>query len=221
PEEGTISIACFERTNSQLELTISDDGRGIDRDQLARRAKKARPESDAELLELLCVPGLSTRDEATTTSGRGMGMDIVRRTVEQLGGTLTLQSRPGTGTRFVIHVPLTISIVDAFTFDCAEERFVVPVAMIEEILELDPDKLVRGPTRSDTRIFERRGEAIAVVPLATIFGLGQKRADARKALVVRRNGAATAFAVDRVVAQQEVVVRPLETLSSRPSESAA
>ena len=210
PEEGTISIACFERTNSQLELTISDDGRGIDRDQLARRAGKPRPESDAELLALLCLPGLSTRDEATTTSGRGMGMDIVRRTVEQLGGSLTLQSRPGAGTRFVIHVPLTISIVDAFTFECAGQRFVVPVTMIEEILELEPAKLVRGPTTSDTRIFERRGEAIPVVPLATIFGLVRGGADARKALVVRRNGAATAFAIDRVVGQQEVVVRPLE-----------
>ena len=209
PEEGTITIACFERTNSQLELTIADDGRGIDRDQVARRAGQPRPESDAALLELLCLPGLSTRDQLTTTSGRGMGMDIVRRTVEQLGGNLTLQSRPGVGTRFVIHVPLTISIVDAFTFECAGQRFVVPVTMIEEILEIDPLKLVRGPSRSTTRIFERRGEAIPVVPLATVFGLGAD-GDARKALVVRRNGEPTAFAIDRVVGQQEVVVRPLE-----------
>jgi two-component system chemotaxis sensor kinase CheA len=137
-------------------------------------------------------------------------MDIVRRTVEQLGGNLLLQSRPGAGTRFVIHVPLTISIVDAFTFECAGQCFVVPVTMVEEILELDPQKLVRGPTRSDTRILQRRGQAIPVVPLASVFGLVRSGSDARKALVVRRNGEATAFAVDRVVGQQEVVVRPLE-----------
>jgi two-component system chemotaxis sensor kinase CheA len=210
PAEGTISLACFERTNSQLELTIADDGRGIDRDQVARRAGRSRPEDDAALLDLLCLPGLSTRDQPTTTSGRGMGMDIVRRTVEQLGGSVTLQSRPGAGTRFVIHVPLTISIVDAFTFECAGQRFVVPVTMIEEILDIDPLKLVRGPTRSKTRIFERRGQAIPVVPLASVFCLADGGVEARKAFVVRRNGDPTAFAVDRVVAQQEVVVRPLE-----------
>ncbi|HEX8954127.1 MAG TPA: chemotaxis protein CheW [Polyangia bacterium] len=210
PAEGTITIACFERTNSQLELTIADDGRGIDRDRVARCAGRSRPEDDAALLDLLCLPGLSTRDQPTTTSGRGMGMDIVRRTVEQLGGSLTLQSRPSAGTRFVIHVPLTISIVEAFTFECAGQRFVVPVTMIEEILDLDPLKLVRGPTRSTTRIFERRGEAIPVVPLASVFCLTDGSLDPRKAFVVRRNGEPTAFAIDRVVAQQEVVVRPLE-----------
>lgn len=210
PEEGTITIACFERTNSQLELTISDDGRGIDRDQIAQRAGKPRPESDAELLELMCLPGLSTRDQVTTTSGRGMGMDIVRRTVEQLGGSLILQSRPGTGSRFVIHVPLTISIVDAFSFECGGQRFVVPVTMIEEILELEAAKLVRGPARGDLRLFERRGEAIPVVQLATVFGLAAARGNSMKALLVRRNGEPMAFAIDRVVGQQEVVVRPLE-----------
>jgi two-component system chemotaxis sensor kinase CheA len=209
-EEGTISIACFERTNSQLELTIADDGRGIDRETVARRAGKRRPDSDVELLELLCLPGLSTREQATTTSGRGMGMDIVRRTVEQLGGSLTLQSRPKVGTRFVIHVPLTISIIDVFTFECAGQRFVVPVTMVEEVLELEPAKLVRAPGRSTTRMFERRGETIPVVPLATVFGLPRADDAGHKALVVRRNGKSTAFAIDRVVGQQEVVVRPLE-----------
>ncbi|HEX9104723.1 MAG TPA: chemotaxis protein CheW, partial [Polyangia bacterium] len=101
-------------------------------------------------------------------------------------------------------------IVDAFTFECAGQRFVVPVTMIEEILDLDPLKLVRGPTRSTTRIFERRGEAIPVVPLASVFCLTDGSLDPRKAFVVRRNGEPTAFAIDRVVAQQEVVVRPLE-----------
>jgi two-component system, chemotaxis family, sensor kinase CheA len=214
PEEGRIAIACFERTNSQLELTIADDGRGIDRQKVAARAGRPMPESEAALLDLLCLPGLSTRDEATTTSGRGMGMDIVKRVIEQLGGELTVQTRMGAGTRFVLHVPLTISIVDAFAFECGANRFVVPVTMVEEIVDLDPARLVSGPIRRGgagaARLLERRDEAVPVVQLETVFRLGDRGGAARKALVVRRNGEPMAFAVDRLLGQQEVVVRPLE-----------
>ncbi|MDB4969440.1 MAG: chemotaxis protein [Myxococcales bacterium] len=213
PAEGALTIACFERTNSQLELTISDDGRGIDRKLVADRAHRPLPDSDAALLELLCLPGLSTRDEATMTSGRGMGMDIVKRTVEQLGGELTLQTRVGVGTRFVMHVPVSISIVDAFTFECAAQRFVVPVTMVEEVVDIDPARLVRGPTRRGgeaPRLLERRNETVPVVQLESLFRLGDRGGEARKALVVRRNGEPMAFSVDRMLGQQEVVVRPLE-----------
>src|SRR5206468_2851747 len=95
----------------------------------------------------LCRPGLSTRSEATTTSGRGMGMDIVKRVVvDQLGGELALQTTPGAGTTFTLRVPLTVSIVDAFTLECAGQRYVVPVSMVEELVEVEPDKVVYGPT---------------------------------------------------------------------------
>ena len=216
PEEGNLTIACFERSNTQLEITISDDGSGVDRERVADRAGRPLPDSDAGLLELMCLPGLSTRDEASTTSGRGMGMDIVRRViVDELGGELTMQTRAGVGTRFVLHVPLTISIVDAFSFECADRRFVVPVSMVEEILEVDPAQLVRAPARPGRRahagrMLERRGEAVPYIELETLFGLATPGERARKALVVRRNNEPIAFAVDRMLGQQEVVVRPLE-----------
>jgi two-component system chemotaxis sensor kinase CheA len=216
PEEGSLSIACFERSNTQLEITITDDGRGVDRERVAQRAGRAVPESDAGLLELLCLPGLSTREEATTTSGRGMGMDIVKRViVDELGGELLMQTRAGAGTRFVMHVPLTISIVDAFSFECSNRRFVVPVRMVEEILEVDPAKLVRAPAgvgrnARAVRMLERRGETVPFVELEVVFGLGARTDGLRKALLVRRNNEPIAFAVDRMLGQQEVVVRPLE-----------
>src|SRR5205085_8866965 len=127
-----------------LVLSVSDDGRGIDRELVARRADAEPPNTDGELLELLCRPGLSTRDEVSTLSGRGMGLDIIRRVaVEQLGGELTVSSVRGVGTTFTMTVPLTVSIVDAFAFECAGERFVVPVAIVDEIVEIDEGSAVR------------------------------------------------------------------------------
>jgi two-component system chemotaxis sensor kinase CheA len=214
PERGLLEVTCVERSNTQLEIEIRDDGRGVDAAQVARRAGRELPRTDAELLDLLCMPGLSTRDKVTTTSGRGMGMDIVRRTiVDELGGELLLETQPGKGTRFVLRVPLTITIVDAFTFESAGERFCVPVATIEEILDVDHARLVQAPGTSGERssslgMLERRGEALPFVALARV--LRRTAGPSQKAFVVRRNGEPMAFAVDRLLGQQEVVVRPLE-----------
>ena len=101
PEEGVVRVACHARANGRLELTVSDDGRGVDAAAAAGRAGVPVPASSADLLELLCRPGLSTRASADATSGRGMGMDIVKRiTVDQLGGELSLDTVPGKGTAF-------------------------------------------------------------------------------------------------------------------------
>jgi two-component system chemotaxis sensor kinase CheA len=214
PEEGTLTISCFERSSTQLELTVADDGAGVDRAQVAARAGAPLPESDASLLDLLCRPGLSTRTEATTTSGRGMGLDIVKRiAVGELGGELQLRTQPGHGTAFTLRVPLTISIVDSFSFEAGGQRFLVPVSMVEEILELDHSRAVRGPSskgREGVSIFERRGEVVPVVALQDVFSLPPSTLAPGKALLVRRGGEPIAFAVSRMLGQQEVVLRPLE-----------
>jgi two-component system chemotaxis sensor kinase CheA len=223
PEEGLVRVTCRERSDNQIELTVTDDGRGVDRQAVARRAGRPVPENDEALLALLVMPGLSTRQEITTTSGRGVGMDIVKRiVVDELGGELMLRTAVGSGTSFTVRIPLSITIVDAFSFVCGGQTFVVPVAMVEEIQELDASKVVRGPDRRqavrgpDRRgparaaaILERRGEAVPVLALDELFGLGIEAGARRKAIIVRRNGEPLAFVVDRMLGQQEVVVRPL------------
>jgi two-component system chemotaxis sensor kinase CheA len=139
-------------------------------------------------------------------------MDIVRRAVvDQLGGELVLDTTPGQGTRFVLRVPLTISIVDVFTFECDKERFCVPVSTVEEIIDVDAGVLVSTTVARDVPhagIIERRGETLPVMRLAVL--LGRATQTVGKALVVRRNNEAIAFAVDRLLGQHEVVIRPLE-----------
>jgi two-component system chemotaxis sensor kinase CheA len=220
PEHATITVTSSSRNNRQIEIRIEDDGRGVDRARVAAKAGREVPTDDSALLDMLCQPGLSTRDEVDTTSGRGVGMDIVRKiVVDGLGGELLLETKPGVGTTFVIRVPLTIAIVDSFMLRCGGERFVVPVPVVEEIIVLDPARIVHGPRvgNRDTRFFARRGETVPVVDLARALGLfsdarggSEARETSAQALVVRRgHDDPVAFAIDRVLGQQETVVRPL------------
>ncbi len=244
PEEGTVTVSCFEHSDSQLELIVSDDGRGIDPVAVAHRAKREVPRDARGLLELITLPGLSTLDKATSSSGRGMGMDIVRRiAVDTLGGDLLLRTELNVGTSFTLRVPLSISILDSFSFECARQSFVVPVAVVEEIVELRPELVFRGPVlerkrrhgpsgkgrerpeydddgniiqspKIESRLLRRRGEVVPLFSLSQMFALPSDSVMSQgfyeKALVVRRQGTLYAFAVDRMIGQQEVVVRPLE-----------
>jgi two-component system, chemotaxis family, sensor kinase CheA len=211
PEEGLLRIVCVNRGGNRLELSVEDDGRGVDKEKVARRAGQPVPQTDEGLLDLLCLPGLSTREEASTTSGRGMGMDIVRGVaVGQLGGELLLSTRPGRGSTFTLRVPLSITIVDAFSFECANLRFVTPVSAVEEIVEIDPLHLTRAPgRRAQATMVQRRGQALQVLQLSSVFHL-REDAPATRALVVRRGGEATGMAVHKMLGRQEVVVRPMD-----------
>lgn len=213
PAEGALSIQYNARTNSRVELRISDDGRGIDREKVAARAGAPVPTTDADLLALITRPGLSTREETTTTSGRGFGMDIVKRiVVDELGGELHVETTPGRGSVFTIRIPLTVSILDAFTFSCGAQSFVAPVSMVEEIVEVEAGTLTdvpeMTPGRSRATLLRRRGESVPFYELDRLFG-GVNGSASRKALIVRREGAPFAFGVERMLGQQEVVVRPL------------
>jgi two-component system chemotaxis sensor kinase CheA len=209
PRAGTLHVSCTESASNMIELVVRDDGRGIDRAEVARRAGK-NVDDDAVLLDVLTGPGFSTRTTATETSGRGLGLDIVKRiAVDQLGGQLVVESTPGVGTAFTLRVPVTISIMDVFSFACGAQAFVVPVSAIEEIFELEPGQRIVPASATTVSLLERRGRAMPIVSLGALLAT-DTGADARKALVIRRNGEAIAFAVDRMLGRQEVVVRPIE-----------
>lgn len=213
PRVATLRVTCLETSSGQLELVIRDDGRGIDRAQIARRAN--RPiESDDDLLDVITTPGFSTREVATRTSGRGLGMDIVRRiAVTELGGSLELTTELGKGTAFRLLVPLTIAIIDVFSFQCGPQAFVVPVNAVDEILEITAGTVVLPPDPRTAGVavtmVERHGRPISLISLGALLAI-DGGAGARKAIVLRRSGDPIALAVDRMLGRQEVVVRPVD-----------
>ena len=219
PRAGRVRIACYEGAGNVLELSISDDGRGIDRESIARRV--GRPINDeAALLDVLTAPGFSTREAVTHTSGRGLGMDIVRRVVvRDLGGELTLATEVGAGSTFTLRVPLTIAIIDVFSFECGSQPFVVPVATVDEIIEIADTKRIESPApdggRLPIQLLERRGRPLPVIALGTILRLAAHASTPSKALVVRRKGEPLAFGIDRMLGRHEVVVRPIEDVLAR------
>lgn len=218
PRRGTIRISCDESSGNRLEIAVGDDGKGIDREQVARRAGHPIPDESA-LLDVLTTAGFSTQSTTTRTSGRGLGMDIVKRIVRELGGEMSLMTDVGIGTTFALRVPLTISIVDVFSFECAAQPFVVPVAAIEEIFEVTDCTHIDSPATARDRLrialCERRGRAIPLVSLGTLLRLERAQPEASKALVIRRNGEPLAFSVDRMLGRHEVVVRPIEDVLAR------
>jgi two-component system chemotaxis sensor kinase CheA len=213
PEEGTITVTCFEHSNTELELHVIDDGRGLDAERIAAKAGRAVPGDARGLLELITLPGLSTLDKATSSSGRGMGMEIVKRiTVETLGGSLALATTPGLGTRFTLRVPLSITILDCLSFSSGDQIFVTPVAAVDEIVEVDPARTYLPPAPGGGRLqlIERRGKSIPLLSLGDLLETSAAGKAPSKALVVKRDDEAFALGVDRMLGQQEVVVRPLE-----------
>ncbi|RKH58754.1 chemotaxis protein CheA [Corallococcus aberystwythensis] len=213
PVEGLVSLTCHTRASGQLVLTLRDDGKGVDAKAVAAAAKAPVPDSADALLDLLCRPGLSTRQEATSTSGRGMGMDIVRRiVVEQLGGELRMETRKGAGTTFTLSVPLTVTLMDAIIVECAGRRYAVAVGTVEELI--DVAGVVRPAGADGVGLVERRGAAVPLVSLARLLDATAPADGAAgqgaKALIVRQRGDPVAFAVDRLLGQQEIVLRPLE-----------
>lgn len=210
--EALLALRCRPVSSTMVEIIVSDDGRGILAEQVAERAQQPPPKNTSALLEILCRPGFSTRDEASTTSGRGMGMDIVKRTVvEQLGGQLQLETTPGAGTTFTLKVPLTISIVDAFVFECAGQRFTVPNAMIEEVIEVPAARLAHPPHMGSAHavtMLEHRGGTVPLLRLSDALATGG--GCSAHAFIIKNHGETIAFGVDRIVTQQEVVVRPLD-----------
>jgi two-component system chemotaxis sensor kinase CheA len=212
-EHGTIRVHCTRSSNSRLELTVEDDGAGVDAARVAARAGRPLPESPEELLDLMARPGLSTRDAATATSGRGMGLDIARRIVtDELGGTVSLETTPGVGTRFTLDVPITVAVVDAFRFQSEDESYLVPVGSVEEFVDVDPSEVVRGPfvnaRTNQAALLTKKGRTMPLVELSSVLGRS-RRGVSGKAIVVRRSEQLFAFGVDRLLGLHEVIVRRL------------
>jgi two-component system chemotaxis sensor kinase CheA len=211
PPAGRITLRAATSGDNVL-IEIADDGRGIDSERVAARARSlGLIAGDVQLderllLELICAPGFSTRDEADRTSGRGVGMDVVCSTVEELGGTLTLTTEKNRGTRFTIELPLTLAIADALIAIAGGQRFAFPQTVVREVIEVEASSV---RVLENNEIVSYRGGVLPLVRLARLFGLEETTARAFHVFVIGSGASAVGLAVDRAVGQREVVVRGL------------
>jgi len=212
PREGCVRIEAFQRGNHVV-VAVVDDGRGIDRASLRERAEargvlqRGQALGDREILDLVFVPGLSTCDAVTGTSGRGVGMDVVRTNIGLLGGVVDIGSVPGRGTTVALTLPITLAIIPSLVVEVAAQRFAIPLGAVQETLLVDPSQVQRSEGRE---LLDLRGSVLPLRRLAAELGLRAAPADSKQfAVVLGMGDARLGLLVDRLEGQQDAVIKPI------------
>src|SRR5688572_25464292 len=215
-EIGLLSVSARQSGN-QILIEIADDGKGIEGSKLVEKAlangvidrEAAQRLTKAEQLALIFEAGLSTANEVTAISGRGVGMDVVRSNVERIGGVVEVDSTPGKGTRMTLRVPLTLTIIPALTVSIGNQHFAIPRSAIEEIVRANGSS-VTLETIGGAGVATIRGRRVPEVALADVLGLPSEIKNEERTLVVLRpaGGDVYALAVDRIHDHEELVVKP-------------
>src|SRR5215813_2809712 len=218
PERGTIRLsACHE--GGHIIIEVSDDGRGLDVDRirataisngLASEAEIAKM-SEAQVQKFIFAPGFSTADKVTSVSGRGVGMDVVRANVDQIGGIIDVKSVSGRGTTFTIKIPLTLAIVSALIVEVAGDRFAIPQLSILELVRVRSNSEHRIERIKDAAVLRLRNKLLPLVHLKTLLRIGEADVNAESGfIVVAQVGSQTfGIVVDRVFHTEEIVVKPM------------
>ncbi len=216
-EIGILSVASRQSGN-RISITITDDGNGLDQARIGAKAVSAGLVTQAELeamgpeqvINLIFEPGLSTADEVSEISGRGVGMDVVRSNIEQVGGRISVSSEYGKGSQFTLELPLTLSIISALTVSIDGQLFAIPHSYIEEIVH-GASSAVDFAKVGDADLVTFRNQRIPCLTLNTILDVSPRRAGPDQRLVLLRlgNGSVFAMAVDRIHDQEDIVIKPL------------
>ncbi len=210
---GKIGLEAFHDSGN-IVVQISDDGAGLDHESILQHArlKGIIPEgarlSESEIHNLIFQPGFSTADKVSELSGRGVGLDVVRRNVNALSGAILVESRKGQGTTFTIRLPLTLAIIDGFAVKVGTETYVIPLSSVQECLELPAEK----HSSDEGGVINLRGEALPYVRLRDLFECGGATRTREKIIVVEYHGGRAGFAADELLGEQQAVIKPLGRL---------
>ena len=215
PEAGMLTLKAYHQ-GGNIVIEVGDDGGGLNREKILRKARERgmavnEAASDAEVWQLIFEPGFSTADTVTDVSGRGVGMDVVKRNIQALGGRVDLDSISGRGTRVSIRLPLTLAILDGLSVAVGGETFILPLTFISESLQPQASEL--KTVSGDARLMRVRGEYLPVVALHELFHLAPERAAPEQAIMVilETEGRKTALQVDALLGQHQVVIKSLES----------
>ncbi|MCP3136449.1 chemotaxis protein CheA [Pyxidicoccus xibeiensis] len=210
---GHLRLRAFH-DGGNVVVELSDDGRGIQRERVRERAREyglvAAPERlrDEEVDQLLFEPGFSTAHAVTELSGRGVGMDVVRRDIEALRGTVALCSQEGRGTTVTLRLPLTLAVIQGFAMGVGDQVYVVPIELVQECIELPPG----ASAGEEAGVMSLRGQALPYLRLRHVLGLGGTAPARENVVVLRHPDGVVGLAVDELQGEGQRVIRPLGRL---------
>ena len=214
-EAGKLVLSAAHQ-GGNIVIEVSDDGGGLNRDRILAKAKsQGLPVSDtmpdADVWQLIFAPGFSTAEVVTDVSGRGVGMDVVKRNITAMGGTVDIRSIPGTGTTIAISLPLTLAILDGMSVKVGEEIYILPLGYVIESLQ--PAAVDVKEVAGQGKVVKVREEYLPLIPLYQIFAIDPRFEDPSQGIIVilESDGKKAALLVDSLVGQQQVVVKNLES----------
>lgn len=214
PEVGTLRLNAYHDSGTII-LEVSDDGKGLDAEQIRRKALEKGLITEDQVLQptdihdLIFEPGFSTAAAVTNLSGRGVGMDVVKRNFTELGGRIELESQPGVGSTFRVYLPLTLAIIDGFQVGVQDASFVIPLDSVRECVELDLSALEQEAGRSYMNL---RNEVLPFIRLRDMFAIDGTRPKRESVVVVQYGNQTAGLVVDRLMGELQTVIKPLGKL---------
>jgi two-component system chemotaxis sensor kinase CheA len=221
PAKATVTLNAVS-SSGEVVITISDDGKGIDCEKVIRKAeangllfKPAGEYTEREIQQMILLPGFSTNDVVTEFSGRGVGMDVVRDNIEKCGGTLSVESKQGFGTTFVIKIPLTLAIIQGMEVKVHDTVFAIPISTIRQSFKVQSSEIISDTQRGEMIMI--RGECYPILRLHDKFAIPSEVTEFEDGilLLVETDGKSVCLFADRLIGEQQVVVKPFPSYLSR------
>lgn len=218
PAKGKITLSAYN-SSGEVIILVSDDGAGINTQKVIEKAEKngllTKPiseYSEKEIMNMIMLPGFSTNEQVTEFSGRGVGMDVVRKNIEKIGGSLSVDSKWGEGSTFIIKIPLSLSIVDGMEVSVGQSIFTIPINSIRESFKVKPSQLVKDTTGREMVMI--RGECFPLIRLYELYELEPGTKDLYEGIVilVEAEGKCACIFADELIGEQQVVVKPFSAL---------
>lgn len=211
---GRVTLVA-RQTGGDVTITIRDDGRGIDRQRVRAKAESSglvapgATLTDQELLQMIFEPGFSTAAAVTNLSGRGVGMDVVKKTIETLRGTISVTSNPGAGSEISLAIPLTLAIIDGLLVRVGNGCYVIPLSAVEECLELSPEDDLKSRGRS---FISLRESLVPFIRLRELFNSGTKPDQFQKVVVISTGSERVGLVVDQIIGDHQTVIKAMSKL---------